>query len=314
MKLPRHTLVAAATGLLVLGCAAGQPRLEAAASVGLLEGPTADLAGNVYFSDVVTQRIMKLDADGRLSTFRTHSNGATGLLLDAQGRLIACEAGQRERPGAEPVGTPRVTRTTLDTGVVEILAERVDGRPLAAPNDLTIDSHGRIYFTDMADNAVYRIDGPGEVVRILGAPDIENPNGIQISPDGRTLYVSESGQKQGDRRDVRAFDLAADGSASRPRLHHDFYPGRSADGMSVDIDGNLYVSAGIGLLRGTSETLDVKPGVYVISPAGRLLDFISVPQDLITNNAFGGPDLQTLYVTAGATLYRARLPIRGLLR
>jgi gluconolactonase len=98
------------------------------------------------------------------------------------------------------------------------------------------------------------------------------------------------------------------------RVHYNFYPGRSGDGMSIDVDGNLYVSAGLHALRGTSETLDTRPGVHVISPAGQLLHFIPIPEDLVTNNAFGGPDMKTLYVTAGERLYRVPVDVAGLPR
>ena len=84
--------------------------------------------------------------------------------------------------------------------------------------------------------------------------------------------------------------------------------------MSIDTQGNLYASAGLNQLRGTSETLDTRAGIYVISPEGKLLKFIPIPEDLITNNAFGGADMKTLYVTAGKTLYRVRVEIAGLPR
>jgi hypothetical protein len=98
------------------------------------------------------------------------------------------------------------------------------------------------------------------------------------------------------------------------RVHYNFYPGRSADGMSIDTQGNLYASAGMNQLRGTTETLDTKTGIYVISPQGKLLKFIPIPEDFITNNAFGGPDMKTLYVTAGKTLYKVRMDVAGLPR
>src|SRR6266516_1478348 len=98
------------------------------------------------------------------------------------------------------------------------------------------------------------------------------------------------------------------------RGYYHCYPGRRAHRMSIYTQGNLYASAGMSQLRGTSETLDTKTGVYVISPQGKLLKFIPIPEDFITNNAFGGPDMKTLYVTAGKTLYRVRTEIAGLPR
>jgi gluconolactonase len=290
---------------------------DVATAVSMLEGPAVDREGNVYFSDIMTQRIMKLGIDGKLSTYREHSNAANGLLIDPEGRLVACEgatSATAERYGLSVSGKPRVTRTDLKTGAIEILAEQYDGKPLAGPNDVTIDGKGRLYFTDFAAPAVYRIDAPGKLARILAAPDIQRPNGIQISPDDKTLYLVESNGAQGGARHIKAYDLAADGSARNPRILYDFYPGRSADGMSIDTQGNLYASAGLHRTRNTSETLDTRCGVYVISPEGKLLRFIPISEDFITNNAFGGPDMKTLYVTAGKTLFRIQNAIAGLPR
>jgi gluconolactonase len=211
-------------------------------------------------------------------------------------------------------GKPQVTRTDLKTGKTEVLADSYDGKPLQGPNDVTIDGKGRLYFTDPAGAAVYRIDAPGKVARILAAPDIERPNGLQVSPDDTKLYLIEANQAQGGARMIRSYDLQPDGTVRNMRVHYNFYPGRSADGMSIDTLGNLYASAGMNQSRGTTETLDNKAGVYVISPAGMLLKFIPIPEDLITNNGFGGPDMKTLYVTAGKNLYKVRTDIAGLSR
>jgi len=287
---------------------------EIAAAVAFTEGPAVDREGNVYFTDIISQRIMKLGRDGVLSIYRENSNVAKGLLIDPQGRLVACEAGEFERPGVKLKGKARVTRTDLQTGTIEVLADSYEGKPLQGPNDVTIDGSGRLYFTDMTGVAVYRIDAPGKLTRILAAPEIQRPNGIQVSPDDRKLYLVEANQAQGGARVIRSYDLQPDGTVRNMRVHYTFYPGRSADGMSIDTQGNLYASAGLNQLRGTSETLDTKAGVYVISPEGKLLKFIPIPEDLITNNAFGGADMKTLYVTAGKTLYRLRMEIAGLPR
>ena len=287
---------------------------EVATTVAFTEGPAGDREGNVYFTDIINQRIMKLSADGVLSTYRQNSNVANGLLIDPQGRLIACEGAAFERPGVKLTGTPRVTRTDLKAGQVEVLADSYEGKPLIGPNDVSIDGRGRLYFTELNGAAVYRIDAPGKLARILGAPDVRSPNGIQVSPDDRKLYVVESNQAQGGPRLIRSYDLQPDGTVRNMRILYDFSPGRSADGMSIDTQGNLYASAGMNQLRGTSETLDTKTGVYAISPEGKLLKFIPIPEDFITNNAFGGPDMKTLYVTAGKTLYKLRSDIAGLPR
>jgi gluconolactonase len=306
-------MTALVIGLMIVPPAAAQ-RPEIATTVAFTEGPAVDREGNVYFTDIINQRIMKLSASGVLATYREHSNAANGLLIDREGRLIACEGAAFERPGVKVSGTPRVTRTDLLTGAIEVLAESYDGKPLVGPNDVTLDGRGRLYFTELNGAAVYRIDAPGKLTRILAAPDVRSPNGIQVSPDDRKLYVVESNQTQGGPRLIRSFDLQPDGSVRNMRVLYDFSPGRGADGMSIDIQGNLYASAGMNQLRGTSETLDTKTGVYVISPEGKLIKFFPIPEDLITNNAFGGPDMKTLYVTAGKTLYKVRTDIAGLPR
>jgi len=257
---------------------------------------------------------MKFSKEGSLSVFREKSNAANGMLIDRQNRLVICEGALFERPGVKVQGIPRLTRMDLKTGKIEVLADKYEGKPLVGPNDVTMDGKERLYFTDLAGGAVYRVDAPGKIVRILATPQIERPNGIQVSPDDRTLYLIEANGAQGGARLIRAYDLRPDGSVTNMRVHYNFSPGRSADGMSIDTQGNLWASAGLNALRGTAETLDTKAGVYVISPQGRLLRFIPIPEDTITNNAFGGPDMKTLYVTAGKTLYKIRSDVPGMPR
>jgi gluconolactonase len=312
----RRSIASTAILAASIGLAAPSARqqVEVATTVAFTEGPTVDRDGNVYFTDIINQRIMKLSAAGKLSVYREQSNAANGLLIDPQGRLIACEGAAFERPGVTITGTPRVTRTDLATGTVEVLADSYEGKPLVGPNDVTIDGRGRLYFTELNGAAVYRIDGPGKIARILAAPDVQRPNGIQIAPDDRTLYLIEANGAAGGARLIRRYDLQPDGTVRNMQVHYDFSPGRSADGMSIDSQGNLYASAGMNQLRGTAETLATKTGVYVISPQGKLLTFIPIAEDFITNNAFGGPDMKTLYVTAGKTLYKLRTEIAGLPR
>ncbi len=288
--------------------------VQLAATLTFTEGPAAAPDGSVYFTEIVNQRIMHLGTDGKLSVFRENSNVANGLLFDAEGRLVACEGATFERPGVKVSGIPRVTRTDLKTGKIEVLADSFESKPLTGPNDVTIDSKGRLYFTELDGAAVYRIDAPGKISRILAAPAVQNPNGIQISPDDHTLYLVEANKAAGGARLIRAYDLAEDGTVSNMRVHYDFSPGRSADGMSIDVEGNLWASAGLNNLRGSVETLDTKCGVHVISPQGKRIKFIPIVEDTITNNAFGGPDMKTLYITAGKNLYQVRTDIAGLPR
>jgi gluconolactonase len=277
------------------------PEPKVAATVAFTEGPTVDADGNVYFTETTSQRILKFTPGKGISTFRTDSNGANGLIFDSEWRLIACEGGEK----------PRVTRTDIKTGKVEVLAESTRSQAIIRPNDVTLDGKGRIYFTDYGGKAIFRIDPDKKLTRILSAPQIEVPNGIIIAPDDKTLYHVESNQAQGGARMIRAYDLAEDGTVSNMRVHYNFYPGRSTDGMSIDTEGNIYAAAGLNRPRGTSETLDTKPGIHVISPQGKLLKYYPIYEDTITNCAFGGPDMKTLYVTAGKMLFEIRTDVTG---
>src|SRR5262249_29139972 len=138
--------------------------------------------------------------------------GPNGSLVDPQGRLLVTEAGAR-----------RVTRMGRD-GAVEVLAETYEGKRFNSPNDLALDSRGRIYFTDprygrrdtmeMTIEGVSRIDAPGKVARILGAPDVDRPNGILVSPGDRYLYIADNNNNTvGGARKLWRFDLKADGTA-----------------------------------------------------------------------------------------------------
>lgn len=292
-------------------------RVTTAAAVAFTEGPAVDAEGTVFFSDIVNNRIMKRAPDGALSTWRAESGRANGNMFDAHGRLVTCE-------GAEfgDGGRRRLTRTDMRTGAVDVLTERYEGKRYNSPNDLVIDNHGRIYFTDprykedrsdleMDVEAVYRLDPDGRVTRILQQPAVQKPNGITISPDNTTLYVVDSSPAPGGNRKIWAFDLSPDGVPSGQRLVYDFAPGRGADGMRTDVDGNLWIAAGVSRARHAHETADVPPGVYVVTPKGEVLGRVPVPEDVITNLAFGGPDLKTLYIVSGKSLFSIRVTVAG---
>ena len=287
-----------------------------AAVIAFTEGPAVDAGGNVFFSDIQNNRIMKRAADGTLTVWRADSGRTNGNMFDAQGRLVSCE-------GAEfgPGGRRRMTRTDMKTGAVEILTERFEGKRYNSPNDLVIDDAGRIYFTDprygdqtdreLDHESIYRIDPDGSVTRVLSQPAIQKPNGVTISPDNRTLYVVDSNPAPGGNRKIWAFDIAGDLSLSGQRVVYDFAPGRGGDGMRTDANGNLWIAAGVHRARNPNETTDVPTGIYVVTPKGEMLGRIPIPEDAITNLAFGGPDLKTLYVVAGKTLFSIRVNVAG---
>jgi gluconolactonase len=292
-------------------------RVSPATAVAFLEGPAADAAGNVFFTDIWNNRILKFDTRAASTTvWRADSGRANGLLFDHRGRLLTCE-GNEFGPG----GRRRITRTDTATGQVEVLTDRFDGVQYNSPNDVACRANGQIFFTDpcygdrasmqMQDESVYRIDPDGQVTRVISQPAIQRPNGIALSPDEKTLYVVDSAHVIGGHRKIWAFELSPDGVPGRQRLVFDFAPGRGGDGMTVDGRGNLYIAAGMYRPRGPHETDEVPPGIYVMTSAGKLIGRIPIPEDVITNVTFGGEDLKTLYITAGRTLYSIAVAVTG---
>jgi gluconolactonase len=264
------------------------------------EGPAYGPDGRVYFSDI-GDRIMAYDPKtGRTAVYREPSGRANGLDFDPKGRLVAAE-------GANAGGRRRVTVTEPD-GTVRVLADRWQGKRLNSPNDLTIDTQGRVYFTDpryvgdepreIATESVYRIDPGGAVTQVIA--DVQKPNGIILSPDMRTLYLADSNPR--GNQHLLAFPLKPDGTVGPKRLLHDFGKGRGIDGMCVDTRGQIYAAAG--------RVADKDAGVYVFDPDGKQLALIPTPEDP-TNCVFAGPDRKTLYVTAGKSLYRIPLKVEG---
>ena len=150
--------------------------------------------------------------------------------LISRERLVSCEGSE-----AGPGGRRRVVRTDMKSGKIEVLTERFEGRRYNSPNDLAIDSRGRIYFTDpcygdrsimeMEEEAVYRIDLDGSVDRVLQQPAIQRPNGITISPDDKTLYVVDSNHEPGGNRKIWALDIGEDSTLTNQRVVYDFAPG-----------------------------------------------------------------------------------------
>lgn len=300
--------------------------LQREAEVAFTEGPAWHPSGNVYFTDIANNRIVRRDSEGALHTYRTPSGRANGLLFDRQGRLLACEGGGEG-------GNRRVTRTELN-GTITVMADRFEGKKLNSPNDLAIDSKGRIYFSDprygdrrdleLFDKAgrdiegVYRIDGPGQIARVI-THEVHRPNGILVSTDDKFLFVADNvndgpNDGIGGNRKLWRFALNADGTvdpASR-KLLFDWGSDRGPDGMALDSEGRIFATAGFNHPKPPAETnTKYKAGVYIFSPEGELLDRIPVPADMITNCTFGGEDLRTLFVTAGHKLWSIRVQQPG---
>jgi gluconolactonase len=276
--------------------ASGDPE-KVAGDFQFLEGPVWHPDGYLLFSDIPASHIYRYTPDGQVSVWREDSGNSNGLTLDPQGRLVACEHGNR-----------RVSRTLADGSIVTV-AERYGGKRLNRPNDVVVKSDGAVYFTDpnygrnpgermdeseveQPCNGVYRVAADGAIE--LLADDFERPNGLAFSPDESILYIDDSG-----RRHVRAFDVQPDGRISGSRIVGDMdhpQPG-SPDGMKIDSKGNLYVSGATG--------------VWVFTPAGEHLGVIVTPERP-ANCAWGDADLQTLYITARTSLYKIRTLVPGL--
>jgi gluconolactonase len=188
------------------------------AAVCFLEGPAEDDRGNLFFSDIAGNRLLRRSSDGSLSTLREPSGRANGNTFDAEGRLVTCEGTEQGLDGGR-----RVVRTDMTTGAVEVLTDRFQGKRYNSPNDVVVDPLGRVWFTDpyygphreileQEAEAVYRIDPDGSVTRVLSQPEIERPNGLAISPDARTLFVVDSHSRPGGNRKIWAFDVDDDGT------------------------------------------------------------------------------------------------------
>jgi gluconolactonase len=256
------------------------------------EGPVWSYEGFLLFSDTVVDKLRKLTPGSGDAVYAERAGGVMGNAYDMEGRLYTCEF--RER---------RVTRT-LKNGKVEVLAARFEGKRFNAPNDIVVRRDGHAYFTDPAFGAqqdtreldfygVYHVTPKGELE--LTAKWKTRPNGIALSANGRTLYVSDS-----DDRSVRAYDLDGKGIASKERIVVDKIPG-VPDGVRTDEKGNLYVAA-------------KQVYVYALTNNGpaKLLGEVPV-SETPSNIAFGDPDMQTLYITARTSVYRVRLGVKGAL-
>lgn len=277
------------------------------------EGPAWDARLGLLTSG--NGNIHRLTRDGDAVLFRQGA-GTNGLLFDREGRLIACEPERR-----------RVTRTDAK-GQLTVLTDSFGGKKYNQPNDVTVDAKGRIYFSDPrygpregmeqknekgeTIEGVYRIDTDGKVTRVIGR-EVERANGVLVSADDKFLYVADNNNDLGGARKLYRFDLK-DGEVSlkSKTLLHDWGTGRGPDGLKQDDKGNLYVAGGLNKPNPPSEpAANVKGGIYVFNPEGKLLTFLPVPTDEVTNCAFGGDDLRTLYITGGGVLYSIRTANAG---
>lgn len=298
---------------------------------GLTEGPAVAPDGSIYFTDIPLGDdgglIVRYDpATRQAAAFTIDSGKANGLIFDADGQLLACEGSDK--------GGQRVSRWNIKTGQRTTVADKFKGKKFNAPNDLCLDAQGRIYFTDprylgdepreLEHRAVYRINKDGSVIEVTH--EVAKPNGIALSPDGKTLYVADHDNgtdkidpmapkpKPGPMK-IYAFALDTQGLVTGARKTiYDFGDQAGCDGMCVDEKGNIYLTA-----RGLK-----RPGVLVLNPQGKEVAFIptgpanqgadpkAVPVGLPSNVEFGiGDESHVLYVTIDLSLFRIPLKVKG---
>ena len=256
-----------------------------AVGLGYTEGPVWSPEGFLLFSDSVANKLHKFVPGKGEGESGTVAGGPAGNAYDAQGRLYTCEF--RER---------RITRTAKNK--TEVIAARFEGKRFNAPNDITIRRDGHIYFTDPAfgnQQDARELDFYG-IFHITPKGDVEavarwktRPNGIALSPNGRTLYVGDA-----DARAIKAFDLDRNGAASGERVAIEKVDGIPG-GIRTDEKGNLWIAS---------------KGVLVFSPQGQQLGHLELSENA-SNLAFGDADYQTLFITARNTVYRVRIGIKG---
>jgi gluconolactonase len=252
------------------------------------EGASVDRKGNVYFTDQPNNRIWEYDVDGKLSVFLDSAGRSNGMYFDHKGRLVSC-ADEHDQLWA--IGMNKK---------ITVLLDNYQGHRLNGPNDLWIDGAGGIYFTDPyyqrpywtrtrpdieKENVYYLPKGARQPVIVDSA--MVKPNGIVGTPDGKFLYVSDIGSGK-----TYKYRIAFAGHITNKKL----YVSQGSDGMTLDDQGNLYLTG---------------DGVTVYDPSGQKIAHIPVPEKWTANLCFGGRDKHSLFITASQGIYILRMRVRG---
>ncbi|MCY2963472.1 MAG: SMP-30/gluconolactonase/LRE family protein [Planctomycetota bacterium] len=242
------------------------------------EGPAVDSDGRVYFTDVPESKIFKIDLDGKVTLFAENTANTNGLMFGPDGKLYGCRNGEKKIVAYNAKAE------------AETIADEVQS------NDLVVAGNGSIWFTDPPGKRVWHI-APDRKKTVV-AEGI-NPNGIILWPDQGTIVVTE-----GQEAILWTFRVERDGTlTNKDRYYGPLQlpsgadrPG--SDGMTVDAVGRLYVTT--------------RAGLQMFDPTGRLGGAIAKPQaGPLSNVCFGGPKLDTLYVTAGDKVFRRKIQANG---
>ena len=254
----------------------------------------------LLFQDLPNDRTMIWRDSSGAGVWRAPSHYANGQTRDLQGRLICCSHRRR-----------CLLRTEYD-GALTTLVDRHEGKRLNAPNDVIAAADGALWFTDPLYGistdyeggvqaseqkpALYRFDPATGALRVA-ASDFEGPNGLAFSPDGRRLYVAETGDQSRPhpQQFIRAFAVGDDGALSGGEIFHRIDPGY-CDGMKVDQHGHIWSSAA--------------DGVHCLTPQGELIGKIRIPYR-VSNLCFGDAASNRLFIGGSHTLYAIYLNTRG---
>jgi len=247
------------------------------------EGPAGDAVGDVYFTDIPNNRIIKWSLDGTPTVFIDNSGGANGLYFDKDGNLLACQGEARRLVSISP------------KGVVTVLADEYRGKKFNSPNDLWIDPKGGVYFSDprygnregmeqTGEHVYYLTPDHKTIVRVIS--DMVRPNGLIGTPDGTTLYVADAGAGK-----TYAYQINKSGTLTGRRL----FASEGSDGMTIDNKGNVYLTG---------------KAVAVYNKNGKKIDEIQVPEEP-ANVTFAGKDNSTLFITARTSLYAVDMQVKG---
>jgi gluconolactonase len=253
------------------------------------EGPASDSKGNVYFTDQPNDRIMMWSIDDELTTWMQPSGRSNGLCFDSNDNLWACADERNEL-------------WIIDKNKeVQILLDSYKGGNLNGPNDVWVAPDGSAFFSDPfykrpwwdrdttqqdAQGVYFLPSDKSELIRVID--DLQQPNGIIGTPDGKTLYVT-------DIRDDKTFvySIGKNGQLSNKKLFCE----KGSDGMTLDNQGNLYLTH--------------KGGVFVFNPEGKQIKLIAVDEPWTANVCFGGKDMKTLFITASTGFYKIRMNVKG---
>ncbi|MFZ9388605.1 MAG: SMP-30/gluconolactonase/LRE family protein [Chitinophagaceae bacterium] len=288
-----------------------QSKLELVFNDGFFtEGPAVGPDGLVYFSDITFTQSSGMQAghiwrynpdENQTTLFRSPSGMSNGIIFDLDGNMVIAQ-------GAD-FGGRSIVRTNMKTGKSEIIAGLYNGKPLNSPNDLVIDEKGQIYFTDpryighesveQPVMGVYRINLDGSLDRVI--EHAGTPNGILISPDQKYLYVASCNYPYWSNINaVIRFELDDEGKVKNREILIDFNGTLGPDGMTIDQEGNLYLTR-----HGDN------PGIHIYSPEGTKLDYIATPEEP-SNVTFGrGKTENFLFITAKKNLYKIKVNAKG---